>query len=115
MANVILVSGIPYLIKFAEKYKEFDEQCIVERSLETAEKLKDIYLISIEDVKNIYSKLQIYFEMKKQLEVAFGYNSGYVKELEARGVDKFIQYVYSNKALPLDEVMELKNLLSQTA
>lgn len=111
----LLVSGIPYLKKFAEKYEKFDETHIAERSIEVANKLKDIYSISKEYIDDNFSKLQIYFALKEQLEIAFGENNGYIKELEVRGVNKFIQYVYSNGELPKDEIIKLKKLLPQTA
>lgn len=111
----LLNSGIPYLKKFAERYEKFDELCIVERNAETVNRLKDIYLISKESIEEDCLKLQIYFNLKEQLENAFGKKNRYIKELENRGVRKFIQYVYSNGTLPKEDIAELKNLVPQIA
>ncbi len=107
----LLASGIPYLTVFAEKYENFDEESIEERTKEIVGKLKSLYLISMEDVEKQYLKLQGYFELKKQLIIAFGKESDYVNELTIRGIDKFIQYIYKNGALPGHDKKEIEKYI----
>lgn len=107
----LLSSEIPYLKAFAEKYDNFDERCIESRTSEIVEKLKKLYLLSLDNVNMSYLKLKMYFELKKQLEIAFGKDSRYVKELENRGIDKFTEYIYKNGALPNDDVDRIKKCL----
>ncbi len=107
----LLESEIPYLKAFAEKYDDFDESCIEDRTIETVEKLRELYLISKDHVKDRYMKLKLYIELKKQLVIAFGENSRYVIELEDRGIDKFIQYIYKNGALPSEDVNIIEKCL----
>lgn len=107
----LLESEIPYLKAFAEKYDDFDESCIEDRTNETVEKLRELYLISKDHVKDRYMKLKLYNELKKQLVIAFGENSRYVIELEDRGIDKFIQYIYKNGALPSEDVNIIEKCL----
>ena len=107
----LLESEIPYLKAFAEKYDDFDESCIEDRTNETVEKMRELYLISKDHVKDRYMKLKLYNELKKQLVIAFGENSRYVIELEDRGIDKFIQYIYKNGALPSEDVNIIEKCL----
>lgn len=107
----LLSSEIPYLKSFAEKYEDFDERCIEDRTNEIVEKLRELYLISCEDVNNRCIKIQMYFELKKQLEIAFGKESRYVVELKDRGIDKFIQYIYKNGTLPNEDANIIKECL----
>ena len=57
----------------------------------------------------------MYFELKKQLIIAFGKDGNYVRELEERGIDKFIQYIYKNGALPSDDVDKIKACLKSAS
>ena len=100
----LLSSEIPYLKEFGEKYETFDEESIESRTEEIIEKLKNLFVISIEHVNERLSKLDRYFDLKSQLVIAFGKDSGYVKALEDRGFEKFIKYIYMNGALPSDDI-----------
>ena len=111
----LLESNIPYLVNFANKYTEFNESNIKERNIEIVCGLKQLYLLSKEKVENEYNNLEIFFQLKEQLEQAFGHNSSYVTALEERGVDQFINYVYKNGSLPGKEVEVIKKMLPQTA
>lgn len=111
----LLSSGIPYLEEFARKYENFNEKNVEDRTNEIVEKLKNLYLISEEHVEERYLKLQMYFELKKQLIIAFGKDGNYVRELEERGIDKFIQYIYKNGALPSDDVDKIKACLKSAS
>lgn len=111
----LLSSGIPYLEEFARKYEIFEDKNVEDRTKEIVEKLRNLYLISEEYVDEHYLKLQMYFELKKQLVIAFGKDSKYVKELEHRGIDKFIQYIYKNGALPSDDVDRIKVCLKSAS
>lgn len=106
----LLASGIPYLVRFGTQFEEFNEKNIETRTIEIVQKLRDLYLISKEDLDQRFSKLQIYFKLKEQLVIAFGKESTYVKELQRRGTEKFIQYVYKNGSLPYDEVDVIKDI-----
>lgn len=111
----LLSSGIPYLKAFGEKYEDFDERNIEIRTNEVVEKLRKLYLISIENVNERYSKLQMYFDLKSQLVIAFGEDSRYVEELKDKGIDKFIEYIYKNGTLPSNDTEKIKKYLKSAS
>lgn len=111
----LLESNIPYLVNFATKYKCFDEKAIGERNREVIDKLKEIYLLSKDSIEKKYNDLETFFGLKKQLEDAFGEDSVYIKELEKKGLNQFITYIYKNGSLPGNEVEEIKKLLPISA
>lgn len=108
-------SNIPYLVNFATKYDHFDEKAIYERKDEVIDKLKNVYLLSKDLIENNYNNLEMFFELKKQLIAAFGENSAYVVELEKKGLNQFITYIYKNGSLPGSEVEKIKKLLPKSA
>lgn len=59
--------------------------------------------------------METFFGLKKQLTDAFGENSAYVEELEKKGLNQFITYIYKNGSLPGNEVEEIKKLLPISA
>lgn len=111
----LLESNIPYLVNFATKYEYFDEKEIRERNREVIDKLKKIYLLSKDSIEKKYNDLETFFGLKKQLTDAFGENSAYVEELEKKGLNQFITYIYKNGSLPGNEVEEIKKLLPISA
>lgn len=108
-------SNIPYLVNFASKYDYFDEKAINERKSKVIDKLKNIYLLSKDLIENNCNNLEMFFELKKQLIEAFGENSAYVVELEKKGLNQFITYIYKNGSLPGSEVEKIKKLLPKSA
>ena len=108
-------SNIPYLVNFATKYAQFDEKAINERKSEVIDKLKRVYLLSKDLIENNYNHLEMFFELKKQLTDAFGENNSYVLELENKGLNQFITYIYMNGSLPENEVEKIKRLLPKSA
>lgn len=113
--KILLESGIPYLVDFGERYVVFNEECIEERTEVVIEKLKKLYVISKEELEGQLLKLQLYFELEKQLIIAFGTESVYVKKLHEKGYEKFIEFVYKNGSLPKGEVEIIKSYVRQDA
>lgn len=111
----LIKSSIPYLVSFGKQYEEFNKNNIEDRKIEIIGKLKQLFLISKEDLEERFTKLKMYFDLKEQLGIAFGINSVYIKELEKRGIDKFIQYVYKNGALPSNETDIIKKIVLKNA
>lgn len=111
----LLESKIPYLVKFANQYPNFEESIVEERNKEVVKKLERIFSLSKDRIDKRYEKLEIFFSLKEQLVKAFGEKSQYVVALDEKGVDQFIAYIYKNGSLPENEVGEIKKLLPQSA
>ena len=111
----LLSSNIPYLVNFSNQYETFDESDIEKRNKGVIEKLESIFSISKDRIDNSYEKLEMFFSLKDQLIKEFGESSQYVAELNERGLDQFITYIYKNGSLPEKEVREIKRLLPQSA
>ena len=97
------------------QYEDFDETSINEREKEIVEKIKNLFMITKEEIDEKYNKIQIYFSLKEELAKAFGLEHVYVKELEKRGLNNFIQYVYRYGELPEKDLEKLKKLLPNIA
>ena len=109
--KILLNSNIPYLVDFVKEYPSFSHEEIDKREVDIILELKQLFLLSFDDLSERAQQCTKYLNMKQNLISVFGDNCSYLEVLRNRGFDKFVTYINNNDQLPEEDKTKILNLI----
>ncbi len=104
-------SEIGYLVKFTDKFKQFNIPAVKRRTNEISKQMVQYHKLDHVIIENEYKKLKLAKELINRIEQEYGKNNKYREIVIEKGVDGLISYIKFNKKLLFEEKTKLNDIL----